>query len=137
MEARMMMRLPFVVIGVFLVSAAMDTPAAGQEWALFGAPANDAYAATNGLSLVSAEYAPETQVPVQQGSVALYDGSCVGGCDTCCDCGWYVGAGGYVLTPRWTSNPALAASSGTTGIAVTDHVDFQYGLSFAPVVWIG
>jgi hypothetical protein len=55
----------------------------------------------------------------------------------CCDCGWYVGVGGYVLEPSWTSNPAFARSAAVGGVAQTTQTDFAYGLSFAPLFWIG
>jgi hypothetical protein len=54
-----------------------------------------------------------------------------------CDCGWYAGVGAYFLKPYWTSNPAFATSQGIGGVATTTQTDFDYGLSGAPLVWIG
>jgi hypothetical protein len=55
----------------------------------------------------------------------------------CCDCGWYVGAGGYFLAPSWTTNPAFATSVASGGVTNTTQTDFNYDLSVAPLLWIG
>jgi hypothetical protein len=55
---------------------------------------------------------------------------------SCCDCGWYVGAGAYFLVPNWKTNPAFATST-NGGVTEASQTDFDYDLSFAPLVWIG
>lgn len=56
---------------------------------------------------------------------------------SCCDCGWYVGAGAYVLAPRWTTNPAFQRAQSVGGVVTSSQTDFDYGLSAAPLGWVG
>jgi hypothetical protein len=70
------------------------------------------------------------------GGCASNDCGCVD-LPTCCDCGWYAGAGAYFVAPRWTTNPALATAQAAGGVTTTVQTDFDYDLSGAPLFWFG
>jgi hypothetical protein len=70
--------------------------------------------------------------------LAIGTGAVIGAQDTGCDeCGWYVGAGVYYLTPNWSTNPAYASTRVITGVSETRQNDFNYGPSVVPLVWFG